>query len=83
MQIVDLKDLIVVSTHSRLKAAGSESDKKRLLQMVSTHSRLKAAGRQGKAVIGGRAVSTHSRLKAAGLVLSRTASAGEFQHTAA
>ena len=33
-----------VSTHSRLKAAGSNSLTTRLLPYVSTHSRLKAAG---------------------------------------
>ena len=36
---------LVVSTHSRLKAAGMESRHKyHLLTTVSTHSRLKAAG---------------------------------------
>ena len=35
---------IFVSTHSRLKAAGSSEDGPRALDAVSTHSRLKAAG---------------------------------------
>ena len=35
---------IMVSTHSRLKAAGSDSEKLSLRELVSTHSRLKAAG---------------------------------------
>ena len=37
-------DLVDVSTHSRLKAAGTEIGSKLLLVGVSTHSRLKAAG---------------------------------------
>ena len=44
MQIVDLKDLIVVSTHSRLKAAGEVATCDFGKWSVSTHSRLKAAG---------------------------------------
>ena len=40
---------ILVSTHSRLKAAGNLSDDDFEYLMVSTHSRLKAAGfNQGK-----------------------------------
>ena len=34
----------MVSTHSRLKAAGSKRIRKISISMVSTHSRLKAAG---------------------------------------
>ena len=58
--------IILVSTHSRLKAAGIGKTWFCHTGYVSTHSRLKAAG----AVRGGNdaqiAVSTHSRLKAAG-----------------
>ena len=58
----------LVSTHSRLKAAGRKKLFGFLRVMVSTHSRLKAAGVafawQGATGL----VSTHSRLKAAGLV---------------
>ena len=56
-----------VSTHSRLKAAGTECLCLSQTFCVSTHSRLKAAGRL--AVDDGRVsvVSTHSRLKAAGI----------------
>ena len=36
----------LVSTHSRLKAAGSGVNLELLRQQVSTHSRLKAAGRK-------------------------------------
>ena len=58
-----------VSTHSRLKAAGTLTVKDGDDLGVSTHSRLKAAGGGWQ----GRpqrplAVSTHSRLKAAGLI---------------
>ena len=56
----------VVSTHSRLKAAGADVDIVLKSLRVSTHSRLKAAGQtpaeQDKII----KVSTHSRLKAAG-----------------
>ena len=55
----------VVSTHSRLKAAGS----KRMVfcwpPKVSTHSRLKAADDKPKEDDKPKTVSTHSRLKAA------------------
>ena len=72
-----------VSTHSRLKTAGLQIVDLKDLIVVSTHSRLKAAGSESDKKRLLQMVSTHSRLKAAGLVLSRTASAGEFQHTAA
>ena len=55
-----------VSTHSRLKAAGSHPDTSRLAWLVSTHSRLKAAGHGCDETLHCCCVSTHSRLKAAG-----------------
>ena len=38
--------IVLVSTHSRLKAAGQTAGKRPEICHVSTHSRLKAAGRQ-------------------------------------
>ena len=55
-----------VSTHSRLKAAGSGKGIIHQAMEVSTHSRLKAAGRTLDYVRRAVKVSTHSRLKAAG-----------------
>ena len=43
MELVEPVEPKVVSTHSRLKAAGFSSHLSQLLAMVSTHSRLKAA----------------------------------------
>ena len=57
-----------VSTHSRLKAAGSLLKDVRNLKKVSTHSRLKAAGCQIRKLLIVLKVSTHSRLKAAGML---------------
>ena len=59
-------DLVCVSTHSRLKAAGRQQLAPLLLDLVSTHSRLKAAGALIVQVTALLVVSTHSRLKAAG-----------------
>ncbi len=56
----------IVSTHSRLKAAGAGLLKNRDMLLVSTHSRLKAAGNFIFISHPGGRVSTHSRLKAAG-----------------
>ena len=56
----------VVSTHSRLKAAGNERYPEDRLEIVSTHSRLKAAGIDVFVGVFPESVSTHSRLKAAG-----------------
>ena len=58
----------VVSTHSRLKAAGAISRFLHWASLVSTHSRLKAAGIAACRLGGFLFVSTHSRLKAAGTV---------------
>ena len=55
-----------VSTHSRLKAAGSRRVLKFRASAVSTHSRLKAAGPVDDTLFATLKVSTHSRLKAAG-----------------
>ena len=55
-----------VSTHSRLKAAGTGAGIVRSDECVSTHSRLKAAGDGIRVVVVDVLVSTHSRLKAAG-----------------
>ena len=57
---------MAVSTHSRLKAAGSGFVFGLSSGVVSTHSRLKAAGTAEEIVRQLKAVSTHSRLKAAG-----------------
>ena len=76
---------MVVSTHSRLKAAGRRLIFRGLGNgFVSTHSRLKAAGELLKDSGTLSHVSTHSRLKAAGegfyfLPACHVA----FQHTAA
>ena len=43
----------IVSTHSRLKAAGSYSLLKNMGNKVSTHSRLKAAGESSRVVPSG------------------------------
>ena len=56
----------MVSTHSRLKAAGLPFNPYKTKQPVSTHSRLKAAGTVKKQLLQFYKVSTHSRLKAAG-----------------
>ena len=58
-----------VSTHSRLKAAGTPKNKSQNRHTVSTHSRLKAAGYVRKKQKTETTVSTHSRLKAAGIAL--------------
>ena len=58
---------MLVSTHSRLKAAGSQVLQQSLKDLVSTHSRLKAAGMCPTSNADGMPVSTHSRLKAAGV----------------
>ena len=57
-----------VSTHSRLKAAGSGAMSGiAAVIKVSTHSRLKAAGGGFFLKANHEQVSTHSRLKAAGI----------------
>ena len=73
----------MVSTHSRLKAAGLDGVSQALGTVVSTHSRLKAAGKKFCWNVSQQIVSTHSRLKAAGcqMLLSKTHT--PFQHTAA
>ena len=78
-----LSCLLLVSTHSRLKAAGIRGRWIRLLWLVSTHSRLKAAGAPVAKAESPYSVSTHSRLKAAGFACVAEAAAGVFQHTAA
>mgnify|MGYP000956579175 CR=1 FL=1 len=65
MQIEAMDDSNV-STHSRLKAAGSSISRFFKMSAVSTHSRLKAAGGRGRRLGVALGVSTHSRLKAAG-----------------
>ena len=72
-----------VSTHSRLKAAGSLRIVAAHILKVSTHSRLKAAGNVMQSTFFGDDVSTHSRLKAAGYPKIAQRPAGAFQHTAA
>ena len=73
-----------VSTHSRLKAAGSSAVPDYVAELVSTHSRLKAAGDKSVYGLYKSAVSTHSRLKAAGNPRGgRDRRHGGFQHTAA
>ena len=57
---------VIVSTHSRLKAAGVSPDHVVDISIVSTHSRLKAAGHCPNNIPMATIVSTHSRLKAAG-----------------
>ena len=59
---------LMVSTHSRPKAAGTGAAKSWYFEDVSTHSRPKAAGIGNKAAFGGQDVSTHSRPKAAGKI---------------
>ena len=61
-----VNDNAIVSTHSRLKAAGTEITAAKELITVSTHSRLKAAGFNNRRRSKSCSVSTHSRLKAAG-----------------
>ena len=58
--------VVLVSTHSRLKAAGERHETRQLHYKVSTHSRLKAAGELYTYQAFFERVSTHSRLKAAG-----------------
>ena len=58
---------MIVSTHSRPKAAGRPVQHRATLRMVSTHSRLKAAGQTISRCNAHLDVSTHSRLKAAGI----------------
>ena len=55
-----------VSTHSRLKAAGTPHTIARTIAVVSTHSRPKAAGSRIRPSEPAARVSTHSRPKAAG-----------------
>ena len=62
----DLDDDEIVSTHSRLKAAGKKQMDSHRRRIVSTHSRLKAAGYPNLVHVLCVVVSTHSRLKAAG-----------------
>ena len=62
---------INVSTHSRPKAAGNESNANLIKTRVSTHSRPKAAGAQFPIEANLNVVSTHSRPKAAGKVCHR------------
>ena len=73
----------IVSTHSRLKAAGGYLNRYKGVTGVSTHSRLKAAGSlSGKPSLHS-LVSTHSRLKAAVLIIVSFMALRLFQHTAA
>ena len=75
---------LLVSTHSRPKAAGTVGCKHRYHQAVSTHSRPKAAGTPDTAAGLSRLVSTHSRPKAAGgHLVSRQVPPSRFQLTAA
>ena len=64
--VIDENTLYVVSTHSRLKAAGYRHILNHIQTQVSTHSRLKAAGLTNLCNYLIFNVSTHSRLKAAG-----------------
>ena len=73
----------VVSTHSRLKAAGGLTQQNVADITVSTHSRLKAAGTRKFKRFANRKVSTHSRLKAAGIKIGYGLFDETFQHTAA
>ena len=73
----------MVSTHSRLKAAGRRRAGGKGRGVVSTHSRLKAAGTTPKKWGSHKYVSTHSRLKAAGFALVIKLMDIWFQHTAA
>ena len=75
---------VIVSTHSRLKAAGIHQVLHSYKQNVSTHSRLKAAGPYPNTYRHYDHVSTHSRLKAAGTKSAPPRrDAAKFQHTAA
>ena len=58
--------LLMVSTHSRPKAAGSTLESEGYKYDVSTHSRPKAAGSSVVRALSLGGVSTHSRPKAAG-----------------
>ena len=78
-----LRGVFVVSTHSRLKAAGQSPKLLDVNLRVSTHSRLKAAGSAIETSADKTIVSTHSRLKAAGPSLPITPASSTFQHTAA
>ena len=73
----------MVSTHSRLKAAGPEAAGVGETYEVSTHSRLKAAGTATDGADAACGVSTHSRLKAAGTPSVFSSFYQRFQHTAA
>ena len=75
--------MTIVSTHSRLKAAGLFAKQAFLISDVSTHSRLKAAGSFDSKILFSANVSTHSRLKAAGTPPFPPAGWKLFQHTAA
>ena len=66
MELIDDFGMVLVSTHSRLKAAGLSCSPPTSVFLVSTHSRLKAAGQKLLREIQVKKVSTHSRLKAAG-----------------
>ena len=75
--------ILIVSTHSRLKAAGTRVQGLQVIDNVSTHSRLKAAGRKRSCRLSFQQVSTHSRLKAAGTGNPIIVIDKPFQHTAA
>ena len=60
-----VKKILVVSTHSRPKAAAIDGKRYVVLECVSTHSRPKAAAVETKETLSVYAVSTHSRPKAA------------------
>ena len=77
------KSKLLVSTHSRLKAAGKMYYIDNNLAVVSTHSRLKAAGGVRGTRPPAPTVSTHSRLKAAGKPKRKCKRRAWFQHTAA
>ena len=62
-------EAIVVSTHSRPKAAGWAASHIGDHENVSTHSRPKAAGQKLKPLRRIIQVSTHSRPKAAGFLI--------------
>ena len=68
--MVRVGGIVLVSTHSRLKAAGYGTPLISPVRQVSTHSRLKAAGVCNCWWCFVCYVSTHSRLKAAGFDLS-------------
>ncbi len=73
-----------VSTHSRLKATGSNRDLLGVTGIVSTHSRLKATGIPNQYLHYQEWVSTHSRLKATGCICRLSVKQfAMFQHTAA